>query len=105
MTKLSRLPRTLHVVRMEYEVGFAGNKPAKEFTSKEHGGKIKHTFYMRKFLWDQVAEMVHSGMDANDACDRIYAVYGQFKSVTKILEALQRDKRTGGHPNLHILHR
>ena len=90
---------------MEYEVGFAGNKPAKEFTSKEHGGKIKHTFYMRKFLWDQVAEMVHSGMDANDACDRIYAVYGHNESVTKILKALQRDKRTGGHPNLRIRHR
>ena len=102
---LSKLPRTLHAVWMEYEIGCAGNKPAKEFTRKERGGKNKYSFYKRKFLWDQVAQMVHSGMDANDACDRIYAVYGHNESVTKILKALQRDKRTGGHPNLRIRHR
>jgi hypothetical protein len=101
---LGKLPRTLHAVWMEYEIGCAGNKPAKEFTSKERGGKNKYSFYLRKFLWDQVSEMVRSGMDANDACERIYAVYGQFNSVTKILRALQRNKRTGGHPNLHICH-
>jgi hypothetical protein len=101
VAELSKLPKTLHALWDEYDVGSPGKKPAKEFTKAERG-KTKHKFYLRKFLWDQVSEMVRSGMDSKDACDKIYTVYGKRESVTKILRALQRDKKTGGHPNLRI---
>ena len=46
--------------------------------------------------------MVRARIEANDACERIYAAYGHNQSVTKLLDALKRDSRAGGHPNLHI---
>ena len=99
---LSRLPKTLHALWQEYEFGSPGKKPARDFTPAERG-KVKHTYYMRKFLWNTVAEMVRSGIDANVACDKIYEVYGQNQSVTKILNALKRDIHDrGGHPSLRL---
>lgn len=99
---LSRLPRTLHDLWFEWEFGFAGKKPARLFTAAERG-KVKHTFYKRKFFWNKCAEMVRCGMTADRACDKIYEVYGQSLSVTNILEQLKRDHITrGGHPQLRI---
>ena len=80
-------------------------KAAKDFTAPERG-KVKDTFYMRSFLWNQVSKMVDSGMTAQRACDRIYEVYGQAESVTNILKALKKDKKERGvHPQLRILNR
>lgn len=79
---LGKHPQTLHDLWNEYEFGSAGHKPAKDFTAKERGGKNKHMFYLRKFLWNKVAEMVRSGMDARTACDKIYDVYGHNQSVS-----------------------
>jgi hypothetical protein len=99
---LMKHPRTLHDLWREYEFGAPGHKPAKDFTAAERGGKNKHSFYLRKFFWKKVAEMIRSGLDANDACDRIYNVYGNNLSVSTILRKLQSDSKTGGHPNLRI---
>ena len=100
MAALLRLPRTLHDLWYEWEFGFTGNKPAKNFTAQERG-KVKHSWYKRKFLWQQVSRMVNSGMTAQRACDKIYETYGQNQSVTKILGYLKRDQiDRGGHPNL-----
>jgi hypothetical protein len=99
--KLLKTPRTLHELWQEYELGGPGRKPVKDWTAQERG-KCKHTIYMRKFLWNKVAEMVRAGIDANLACDQIYGVYGQNNSVTNILKALKRDSKNGGHPNLRI---
>jgi hypothetical protein len=87
----------------EYEIGGPGRKPVKDWTAQERG-KHKHSFYKRKFFWNKVSAMVRAGVEANDACERIYAAYGHNQSVTKILNALKRDSATGGHPNLHIRH-
>ena len=99
---LTKHPRTLHDLWREYEFGSPGHKPAKEFTAAERGGKNKNIYYMRKFLWSKVAEMVRSGLSADDACDRIYNVYGNNLSVSIILKRLQNDSKTGGHPNLRL---
>lgn len=99
---LMKHPRTLHDLWKEYEFGAPGHKPAKDFTATERGGRNKHVFYLRKFFWNKVAEMIRSGLDANDACDRIYNVYGNNLSVSTILRKLQSDSKTGGHPNLRI---
>ena len=99
---LMKHPRTLHDLWREYEIGYPGHKPAKEFTAAERGGRNKHTIYMRKFLWNKVAEMIRRGLDANDACDRIYNTYGHNQSVSSILKRLKSDSKTGGYPNLRI---
>ena len=99
--KLVKTPRTLHELWQEYELGGPGRKPVKDWTAEERG-KCKHTIYMRKFLWNKVAEMVRAGIDANLACDQIYSTYGQNTSGTNILKALKRDYSDGGHPNLRI---
>mmetsp|Transcript_13348 Transcript_13348/g.16222 ORF Transcript_13348/g.16222 Transcript_13348/m.16222 type:complete len:158 (+) Transcript_13348:204-677(+) len=89
---LTKTPRTLHALWQEYEIGGPGRKPVKDWTAQERG-RHKHSIYKRKFL---------AGIEANDVCERIYAAYGHNQSVTKLLDALKRDSRTGGHPNLHI---
>lgn len=99
---LGKHPRSLHDLWNEYEIGTPGKKAAKDFTARERGGQNKHTFYLRKFLWDKVAEMVRSGMDAKTACDNIYEAYGHTQSVSSILKRLKADSKTGGHPNLRI---
>ena len=105
VAELSRLPRSLHALWQEYEFGTGNRKAAKDFTPQERGKKsVKHSYYLRKFLWEQVAEMVQSGMEADVACDRIYDVYGRNQSVTFILDCLKRDRRHGGNPALRIAH-
>jgi hypothetical protein len=99
---LGKHPRSLHDLWNEYEFGSPGHKPAKDFTPKERGGNNKHRFYLRRFLWNKVAEMVRSGMDARTACDKIYDAYGHNQSVSNILKRLQADSKTGDHPNLRI---
>ncbi len=99
--KLSDCPRSLHDLWLEYELGFSGKKAAKDFTEKERGAD-KYRYYRRNVFWVKVCEMVRAGFTAERACDRIYSVYGSRLSVTKIINAMIRDKKNGGHPELRI---
>lgn len=98
---LSRNPRTLHTLWLEYEFGLGNRKAAKDFTREERG-RVKHTFHRRKVLWDKISEMVRSGWSADEACNKIYDVYGPHENVTRIINRMKRDKRTGGHPSLRV---
>jgi len=64
---------------------------------------VKYVYHRRKVLWDKVAEMVTSGLSANEACNRIYEVYGESSSVTQIINQMRRDRRNGGHPALRLV--
>jgi hypothetical protein len=99
---LSTCPRTLHMLWNEYEFGLGNRKAAKDFTATERG-KVKHKYSKRKVFWDKVAEMVRSGWSAQDACNRIYEVYGANETVTSIISRMQRDKRNGGNPALRVV--
>ena len=99
---LSKSPRTLHTLWNEYEFGLANRKAAKDFTAAERG-LVKYTYHRRKVLWDKVAEMVRSGWSANEACNRIYEVYGENLSVTQILNLMRKDRTNGGHPLLRMV--
>ena len=90
LARLSATPRTLHDVWMEYTVGIGGSKPARDFSSRERGA-YKHRYCARKIIWDRVALLVCTGLNAQTACDRIYDVYGHGKSVTFIINALKKD--------------
>ena len=96
---LSTTPRTLHALWNEYEFGLGGRKAAKDFTAQERG-RVKYKYSRRKVVWNMVEEMVRGGYDSNEACNRIYQVYGPNQSVTQIIDRMKIDKRTGGHPAL-----
>lgn len=99
---LSRTPRSLYDLWVEYETGIGGRKAAKDFTAVERG-RVKSTYHLRKVVWDCIAARVRSGEMAHVAIDRIYDTYGRNQSITKIIQHMRRDnKATGGHPNLRV---
>jgi hypothetical protein len=86
----------------EYEFGIGNRKPAKLFTAAERG-KVKYIYYRRKIVWDNIAELVRSGLDAKTACDKIYTVYGANRSDTStIIRQMRADRARKGHPGLHV---
>jgi len=95
--------KTLQDLWMEYEFGIGNRKAAKDSTPQERG-RVKHMYSRRKLVWDKVSEMVRSGWDAAEACNKIYEVYGLQKPVTKIIKYLKRDKPNGGHQELRRVH-
>ncbi|POM60450.1 LOW QUALITY PROTEIN: hypothetical protein PHPALM_30700 [Phytophthora palmivora] len=70
----------------EHEVGLHELKPAKEFTASERGA---NEFPTKRYTSDV-------------AIDNGYAVYGRQLSMTRILVALQSDKRKGGYPSRQL---
>jgi hypothetical protein len=99
---LSPNPRTLYILWDEYEQGIGGRKAARQFTRQERG-KVKHKYTRRKAVWDTIAALVRAGLLAQVAIDRIYDVYGRATSVTRIINQLRADVRSGIlHPSLQV---
>ena len=90
------MSRSLHALWQEWEGGGKGQKPVRLWNATERG-KHKATLYKRKFLWTKVSEMMLAGHSADAACDMIYDAYGSALPVTKILDKLKEDSKTGGH--------
>ncbi len=61
---------------------------------------FKFTYYQQNVCWVQVANMVREGYTHDMAIDLSFRGYGQNCAVTKLLMAMIRDKKTGGHPTL-----
>lgn len=91
MVKLSKRPPNLYVLWREYEFGLKdGQKPARDYTSVERGAnKVKYC--RRKKFWDLVDLLIRRGSDSDTAISKIYAVYGENSTVTKVLNDLARD--------------
>ena len=51
-------------------------------------------------MWSLILQLVDSGFSAKVAIDRIYAAYGQQKTVTQLIELIRRDKKEGYTPPL-----
>ena len=100
--RLTKCPKTLHDLWKEYEFGFCGCKPAKDFTSNERG-KDRYNYYRRNVFWSQVSLMIRAGYTAETACDKIYFVYGASLPVSKIIKLMIRDKKYGGHLALRVV--
>lgn len=98
---LSRTPRTLDELWVEYQYGLGGRKAARLFTRKERG-KCRHTYCRRNVVWSKVAEMVRAGDTAQIAIDKIRVVYGASLSVTTIINRMMADRKHGGHPQLRV---
>jgi hypothetical protein len=101
ISELSKLPKTLFDLWIEYVTGIGGRKPAKDFTPAERG-RFKCTYCRRRVFWDMVTKHVNSGFTSAVAIDRIYQCYGRKLPVTKILIQMVKDKKAGGHPNLQL---
>ena len=100
--RLARCPKTLHDLWKEYEFGFSGCKPAKDFTARERG-RDRYNYYRRNVFWSQVCLMIRAEYTAESACDRIYSVYGARLPVSKIIKLMIRDKKDGGHMALRVV--
>lgn len=101
IAQLSKTPRSLYDLWTEYQHGIGGNKAAKDFTYTERG-KCKFKYCRRKVVWDCVSRHVNAGDSAVAAIKKIYDCYGNSLTVSAIINAMVKDKKTGGHPNLRI---
>jgi len=96
---LSKCPRDLYLLWQEYEHGLDGRHAAKTFSEAEKG-RVTSSYSKRNKVWKTIQRLINSrGVHHNIAIDTIYEVYGNI-SVTKIIKAIQRDEKTGGHPRL-----
>ena len=94
---LSSTPRTLYDLWDEWTIGIGGRKPARYFTAQERG-RVKHKFSKRKNIWDLISRLVQTGLSAHVAVDKIYVAYGRHQNVSKIIAAIQRDKKANFIP-------
>ena len=96
---LSKCPKDLYVLWGEYQFGLNGRKPARQFTSAEKG-KISSIYSKQNKVWKLIQNLIHKlNEDYRVIIDSIYSAYGHV-SVTEIIKNIQRDEKTGGHPNL-----
>ena len=102
---LSNNIKTLMALWNEYKFGINGRKPAERFTVLQRTADraTKQKYWRRNHVWQTMARLVRGGRTAERAAIEIYRVYGHGTSVTKIIEAMIRDKRLypgGVHPSL-----
>ncbi len=90
--KLYKNPKDLHTLWKEWEFGLNGVKPAKDFTYHERGAN-KFNYSRRKVFWDAVIQMIGKGFTSDTAIDRIYLVYGERRSIIRILRMMAQDRR------------
>jgi len=100
--------KDLVAVWQEYDRGLNGRKAAKDWTREERGGggcnKTKQTYYRRNAIWKLQALLIRKGNNIYEANRLIKQTYGAETSITKLSEAIVKDRRqystSGGlHPN------
>ena len=98
---LSKCPKTIYDLWIEYTTGLGGNKAACEFTQQERG-KVRYKYCRRKIVWDTISNMCSRNMSADVAIDRIYLHCGGVGSpVNKVIADLKRFRKEG-NPALFI---
>jgi len=102
--QLSKRPKDLHSLWVEYTHGIGGLKAARDFNNVERG-RVKQKYYRRKVFWDIICRHINAGWTAAAAVDLVYQVYGPSLSVTKILDLMLKDRKTHNgspHPRLRV---
>jgi hypothetical protein len=92
-------PKTLLMLWKEFMEGLDNNKPAKDFTAVERG-RVKSKYSRRLSFWMVMIRLIRAGLTDLQAIRTIQQAYGNDKSVTQIIVALQRAKTVGYHPNI-----
>ena len=80
----------------EYQNGIGGRKSAREFTRAERG-RCKAVYSQRKPFWECMERQLNRGATKIVALKRVMQVYEHHGSVTKMLIAIRRDEKRGGH--------
>ena len=91
---LIKCPKDLYMLYHEYEFGYGGNKPAKEFSRNERG-TCRYTYSLRKIFWDKIDDMIRRGYTSDSAIDHIYQKLGKKHSVSKILRLMRYHRKNG----------
>ena len=61
---------------------------------------VSSVYSKRHKVWKLIQDLINKrNEDSRVVIDSVYAAYGNV-SVTKIFKNIQRDEKTGGHPNL-----
>ena len=103
MATLSSNPKSLRELWKEYKFGIDGRKPAEQFTEKERNrrvGGLKQKYYRRNVVWQCIKRLTNKNYTVDAAIAKIRDCYGQTETVTRIINKMIADRRTGGHPNL-----
>ena len=100
--KLTPLVKDLFTLWREYMFGLNGMKAAKLFTPAERNLKAnKQRYYRRNVIWLLIAKLTNAGHSPESAINEIHKVYGFKTSVSKVSEAIARDRHlhqlTGGY--------
>jgi hypothetical protein len=82
------------------ERGIGGRKAARLF-SREERGRAKHKYHRGKVVWDCVAGLVRAGFSSEVAIDRVYQVYGENTTVTRIINKMKEDRQAGQASCIH----
>ena len=103
LVDLSSCPKNLYDLWAEYTTGLGGRKAARDFTTRERGGKLKFKFCQRKVFWDCIVKHVNAGYTAHTAIDRVYGAYGIRLPVSTILALMIKDRKNKTeHVNLQL---
>ena len=103
MATLTNNPRSLKELWTEYKFGIDGRrKAAEKFTVRERNNRreIKQKYYRRENIWECMRCLTNQGLTVEAAIVRIRECYGYQTPVTEIINAMIKDKKNGGHPNL-----
>jgi hypothetical protein len=79
---LSRNPRCLHTLWMEYKFGLGVRKAATMFTPAERG-RCKFTYHDRLIFWKKVSEMARAEWTSTHTIETITSHYGSNLSATQ----------------------
>jgi len=100
---LSKNPRCLHILWLEYNQGVGDKKAAKLFNVSERG-QSRYTYSNRNVFWKKVSEMIRSGWNCTVAINKIKHHYGSHLSVTKIIKLMRNDSKSpNGYPRIFDL--
>jgi hypothetical protein len=89
---LSKNPKDLYDLWVEYEFGIEGRKPARTFNIKERG-RNRYNYARRKVVWVKIEELIRNGHTYLTAIDVLYEKYGRETSVTRIINQMRSERR------------
>ena len=100
---LSRNPKNLSTLWIEYTEGIGGRKPASEFTPSQKG-RVKSQYWKRNLVWKQIYRLVKAGFNSEAACANIQDDYGCLLPVRMLMQRMSEESRKGEecHPSLRL---
>ena len=87
-------PKTLQILWEEWEFGVGGRRAAKTFNASERGA-VTTTYFFQNPFWHLCSDLIERGYEPVTAIKKIYHVYVDELTSTKVLKQINKDKRDG----------